>query len=452
MKSFARPFSTSLRLGYSNQTAAKVVSGIVSKDAKVTKMQNGLMVVTLENHSPVSRVGVLYNAGSRREDHVNRGITHYMRTLAMMSSKKATGFGIARNIQQIGGNLTCTTTREQMIYSVEFLRDKSDIALENLSHIATSPAFKRWEISDIQPRLKFDLDHLHHTPHANLIEMIHQAAYRESLGNSLYIPPHNITKITLQQLEEFVASHYSSKNAVLVGVGVDHEELSAFGKKLFLNASKEQTPSQLPSSYSAGELREENGSPLTYITCVTEGVSLNDSDLIPLSILQHAIGTTPHTKYPSPTTNQLYKAASPVAKQPFALSCINSSYSDSGLFGLNVVCNGKDVSQILKAVVGVMGSYAKGKITNEDLVQAKAGLKASVCMHNESAQDTLEALGQEVLMTGQALSLQQVLGAVDKVTLDDVVRVSKKVITGKPSMACIGDLSHTPYIDELFSH
>ena len=48
----------------------------------------------------------------------------------------------------------------------------------------------------------------------------------------------------------------------------------------------------------------------------------------------------------------------------------------------------------------------------------------------------------QVLLTGQALSRQQVLGVVDKVTLEDVVRVAKKVIPGKPSMAAI-EASHT---------
>ena len=58
----------------------------------------------------------------------------------------------------------------------------------------------------------------------------------------------------------------------------------------------------------------------------------------------------------------------------------------------------------------------------------------------------------QVLLTGQALSRQQVLGVVDKVTLEDVVRVAKKVIPGKPSMAAIGGLSHTPHMDEIFTH
>ena len=71
-----------------------------------------------------------------------------------------------------------------------------------------------------------------------------------------------------------------------------------------------------------GELREDTGSPLTYVTVVTEGLALNEPDLVPLTVLQHLIGMAPHTKYPTASTNNLYKSAFNVARSPFAVSLV----------------------------------------------------------------------------------------------------------------------------------
>ena len=52
--------------------------------SKVTKLPSGLVIASLENYSPTSKIGVLIKAGSRYETPDNLGVTHLLRLSANM--------------------------------------------------------------------------------------------------------------------------------------------------------------------------------------------------------------------------------------------------------------------------------------------------------------------------------------------------------------------------------
>jgi len=51
---------------------------------QVSTLENGLRVVSLETHSPKSRVGLFINAASRHETPSTMGITHMLRNAAFL--------------------------------------------------------------------------------------------------------------------------------------------------------------------------------------------------------------------------------------------------------------------------------------------------------------------------------------------------------------------------------
>uniref|UniRef100_UPI00398E52BC cytochrome b-c1 complex subunit 2, mitochondrial-like n=1 Tax=Pristiophorus japonicus TaxID=55135 RepID=UPI00398E52BC len=111
---------------------------------RVSKLCNGLVIVELENHSPVSRVGVWVKASSRYEDTGNLGITRCLRLASNLTSRGASAFRLTRAIEAVGGNLRVTSTRDSMLYSVECMRDCVDELLEYLASAVIAPEFRPW--------------------------------------------------------------------------------------------------------------------------------------------------------------------------------------------------------------------------------------------------------------------------------------------------------------------
>uniref|UniRef100_M3YZI5 Peptidase M16 N-terminal domain-containing protein n=1 Tax=Mustela putorius furo TaxID=9669 RepID=M3YZI5_MUSPF len=83
----------SLSRFYSLKVAPKVKAtaapaGVPSQpqDLEFTKLPNGLVIASLENYAPASRIGLFIKAGSRHEDSNNLGTSHLLRLASSLVS------------------------------------------------------------------------------------------------------------------------------------------------------------------------------------------------------------------------------------------------------------------------------------------------------------------------------------------------------------------------------
>ena len=49
------------------------------EDLRVTKLPNGVVVASIENNSPITRVSAIVNVGARHEKHDTLGAAHVIR-------------------------------------------------------------------------------------------------------------------------------------------------------------------------------------------------------------------------------------------------------------------------------------------------------------------------------------------------------------------------------------
>jgi hypothetical protein len=87
-----------------------------------------------------------------------------------------------------GWVLGCSTIFFQETVYLSFVNLYRETGLKFLGDVASKQVFKPWEISDNIPRLKYELSTL--SPFAQLVDLLHTAAYRRGLGNSLFCPDH----------------------------------------------------------------------------------------------------------------------------------------------------------------------------------------------------------------------------------------------------------------------
>ncbi len=55
--------------------------------------------------------------------------------------------------------------------------------------------------------------------------MLHRAAFRSGLSNSLYAPRFNLHNLTSEALHAFRARNFTANRLTLVGVGINHDDL-----------------------------------------------------------------------------------------------------------------------------------------------------------------------------------------------------------------------------------
>lgn len=84
------------------------------------------------------------------------------------------------------------------------------------------------------------------------VDLLHKAAFRRGLGNSLFIPKYKLGSISSETLQHYVASTFLTGRSAVVGLGINNRYLEDFAQGLALQQGEGKTPS---SEYKGGEIR-----------------------------------------------------------------------------------------------------------------------------------------------------------------------------------------------------
>lgn len=249
-----------------------------------------------------------------------------------------------RNLQQIGSNLSVSSDRETIEYNVVLTRNNLDTGLKYLQDAATRQVFKPWELADLTAVIKGDLGRV--TPQVRAVDLLHRAAFRSELGNSIFCAKYNVGRISSETLQHYVETNYRSSRAAIVGVGVDHQFLCGYAKSLNLNSgSATDAPSKIVGGGS--DLRVDKSGQWAHVAVGTQGGAWsNAKEALAFAVLQQVAGSGAYTKRGNVNGALGKVVAGALGNQHFGFKALNASYSDNGLFGFVLSADAKDAGKV----------------------------------------------------------------------------------------------------------
>lgn len=422
--------------GFAAQTQA-AAAGRGCGEPQCTTLPNKLSVASAEPNAAVARVSIAYKAGSRNETAENLGASHVLRAAAGLSTKTATGFGITRNLQQVGGSLTVTGDRELVTYTVAVTKDHLETGLKFLEAAATGHLFKPWELADLTAMLKADIARV--PVEVQAVEALHKAAFHSGLGNSVFCPKYMAGKHSSETMQHYVAANCTANRAAVAGVGVDHQLLIGFAQSLKLESG---TGSESKVSFNNSEIRHERGGSRAAVAVAAQAVGWNNlKECLAYVVLQSAAGAGPVAKRGANNGALTKQLGSGVEA-----SALNSTYTDNGLFGFIVAGGAKEVGQAVEA--GVKGLKSLN-VSDADVARGKARTLAWILDYVENQSTLAFDLGEQAALLGQIYGKTELVAAVNGVTTSDVQAAAKKVASSKLAIGAVGNLSSVPYLCNL---
>uniref|UniRef100_UPI00358DF3C1 cytochrome b-c1 complex subunit 2, mitochondrial n=1 Tax=Myxine glutinosa TaxID=7769 RepID=UPI00358DF3C1 len=419
-----------------------------SPELKVSRMSNGTVIAALENHSPVASLSAVVAAGSRHEDLSLLGSTHCLRASAFLTNRRTSMFKIQRCIDMVGGNLEITSTREYTMYSMNALRDHIHDLANILGGILTKPLYYPWELHDIRQRMRLEKSIAMHSTHMAVLEDLHMIAYKNALRNSLYCPDFMMEKFTQDMMMDFIHNHITSSRLAVVGIGMSHDAVQAAAERHFKITEGSGRPIDKV-KYIGGEHRVHTDSKLVHTLLVAESSSVVGPQAGAFAVLQHVLGAGPYTKRGLNSGSKLSPALNKASRFPSVAMAFNASYSDSGLFGIYSICPSEAVSDVIGAGLAEIKAIADGKLTEDEVNRARMQVRARLLMSAEEQKSVLHELGSQALFTGKFVAPTEAAESLNSIVAANVVDAAKKVFAGKKTMVSHGDLSHTPFLDEL---
>src|SRR5215475_13567212 len=110
-------------------------------------LDNGVRILTESMPHVVSAtIGIWVENGSRYEEPVDNGVSHFIEHLLFKGTRKRTAAQIAEEIDAVGGVLNAFTGKEYTCYYAKVLDEHLPLALDLLADVFTRSRFPEDEI------------------------------------------------------------------------------------------------------------------------------------------------------------------------------------------------------------------------------------------------------------------------------------------------------------------
>lgn len=225
-------------------------------------MPNGIRVATESLPDAFSGVGVYIDAGSRYESEYLRGASHIMDRLAFKSTSRHTADEVLEQVENLGGNVQCASSRESMMYQAATFNNAIPTALGLLAETIRDPRLTEEEVQQQLLTAEYEITEIWAKPELIIPELVHTAAFKDNtLGNPLLCPQERLEAINKNVIDAYRDAFYRPDRMVVAFAGVPHSEAVKLAEQHFgdMKGAEEPAISETDSETSAGSETSESG-------------------------------------------------------------------------------------------------------------------------------------------------------------------------------------------------
>ncbi|RHY28818.1 hypothetical protein DYB32_005678 [Aphanomyces invadans] len=401
----------------------------LSSEVSVGKSTSGLgLASSTAAYTTTSTLGVVFNTGSRHETSKDAGISLLASKMAFRATKERSDLAVFRDIESIGGSVSSRAGRDYVSWNItvapEYVNDAAAILAESLF----APRHADWDINTQKEKVSVDEELFHANAIELLVQGVHAAAFYDNrtLGRSIYAKD-NLSKLNSKSMEQFYAQHATASNMVLVGRNIAQSSLVDVANTYFADISAGQSNNMTPAVYVGGEHRTAASSAHAYVAVgFSAGGALSGKDLHTAHVLEH-----------------LLSQRSGRFSTGFA-----ANYADAALVGLSGVAKAADASALTFALLKDIQSVAGQAVSTAELEAAKKSSGLGYSSWVESKDGSLTQLARSA-KTQKAITERDVQQGLAAVTAADVQALAQKLVSSKPLLASVGDVSAVPRYDDI---
>lgn len=410
---------------------------------EVTALPNGLRIVT----DPVPTVetvcvGVWVGVGTRHEPAPVNGVAHLLEHMAFKGTRRRTALDIAAEIENVGGHMNAYTSRENTAYYCKVLKEDAGLALDVLADILQHSVLDDAELTRERAVVLQEIGQAHDTPDDIIFDHFQATAYPDqALGRPVLGTPEIVRALGRGDLCRYLDRHYGGRGLVVVASGaITHARFVAMVAEAFAELADRHEPETDRARFVSGEYREPRDLEQVHLLLGFDGVGYHDPDFYAANMLSTVLG--------GGMSSRLFQEIREKRGLAYSVYTYASAYEDGGLFGVYAGTGEADLSELVPVLADEITKVARD-VGAEEVDRARAQLKASLLMGLESTMGRAEQLGQQLLVYGRPVPVEEMVAKLDAVTPDRVAALADRLFTARPTLAAMGPLSRLEPFDRL---
>lgn len=387
-------------------------------------------------------LGIWVGAGSRHETETNNGVAHFLEHMAFKGTKKRSALKIAEEIEAVGGYLNAYTSKEVTAYYARVLKNDTPLALDILADIFQNSIFDPTELDREREVILQEIGQCHDTPDDVIHDHFQEISYpNQSLGRPILGPSRLIKTMSRETLIDFMKDHYDPAQVVLVASGnVNHQHMVEWASSLLDLKPLKAKQIVAPATFIGGDFREKKDLEQLHFLMGLEGPSATDD--------VHYHGMLFSTIFGGGMASRLFQEVREKRGLAYSIYSFLTTYSDTGMLGIYAGTSEKDSQTLVDVIVDELHKMT-AHITNEEVLRAKAQMKASLLMGLESSSSRARRIAHTLLSFGYYISTEEIIQKIDQLTVDHAYAFARDILSKPLSLAALGPIKNVPEFDSV---
>jgi len=395
------------------------------EEITLTRLPNQLRVAyQLVPWSHTVSVGIWIGAGTKDEERGEEGIAHFLEHVLFKGTKRKTGRQIAKLIDALGGNIDAFTEKELTCFYLRVLPEHLPQGLSLLRELLCEPLLRPKDIEVEKSIILAEIQNLEDTPEELVGETFFEALWDgHPLSRPILGTKESVQKFRRSHLLRFLHRHYVPENIVVAGAG-------ATEPKKFVNLVSEYFGNwqNRPNSHQKEDLPPSPYPSLRFIKRQTEhfyftfgvhGFPITDPTHYPASVVDIIVG--------GGASSRLFMEVREKRGLAYAIGSLSAAFKKAGFFAIGGSCSPSDAEKVVRVVARELKRLCQKGVSKEELERAKTQLKLSIIMAQESVTGLMMRLGRQIHYFGKPIPVEEIIKGIDKVTVDDVVNIARKL-------------------------
>ncbi|MEY2559659.1 MAG: zinc protease [Verrucomicrobiota bacterium] len=401
---------------------------------KHSTLPNGLEVYSVEDHAtPIVAVQVWYHVGSKDDPAGRSGFAHLFEHMMFKGNEHLSADMFDNLTENIGGENNAYTADDVTVYHEtvpsNYLNPILWAEAERMSALALNDSNFASERDVVKEEYR---QRIRANPYGEFYLDIEKKSFavhpykRPGIGSI-----EELDASKLPEVKAFHSTFYRPDNATLIVVGdFKQDELDAWVKKYFGPVTKPAgkiprvTVKEPPRKADKREISYSPRAPLPAMAVTYLGPSIRNNDSSALALVSEILS--------GGESSRLYETM--VYEQQIAqsVSCDTDLREDLGLLAFRLVlASGKPIADAEKSLNTELEKVLKDGVTQAELDKAKTRFLTGKLLERETFNGKASALGQAVVVYGDAKRVNTDLAKLQAVTTAEIKEVLNRYLTGK---------------------
>ncbi len=414
---------------------------------QINKLENGLKICSAFLPGMESEtVGIWVHAGGRYENSENAGIFHFIEHLLFKGTKKRSALRIKEEIEGRGGSVNGFTAEEFTCFYAKVLKDRTAVGVDVLADMVLNARLTdediRKERSVVIEEIKMYWDQ----PSSYVHDLLNELLWPEHpLGMYLAGTPETVGQLTAAEIRRRKKDYYVPGNMLVAAAGpVRHADLVRHCQKAFRSVNRKIRPKRF--KMFSGRAKRN---PVCFRTKATEQTHLcigfrtvgrYHPERYPLALMNIVLGGN--------MSSRLFQEVRERRGLAYDIGSHVRLLHDTGAFVISAGVENEKTPRAVKVILQELKRITSEKISPSELDRAKEFYRGQLLLGLEDTSEQMMWVGENVLTTGRAVDVKEVLKKMETVSAEAVYRAARRFLNqSNLHLAAIGPLAQSQQID-----